>query len=100
MSALEPEIVEKAVLSPGECIFTGGWGPLIDTKRDLNHIHPRGYIAVSYVEELATKLLDMVPRSELEGLEEAVQHLAEMVEERDKRLAAYETLEETKAVAA
>ena len=101
MSALEPEIVEKGTLPPGECIFTKEWDGLIDTKRHLDYNHPvQGYIAVSYVQELATSLLDMVPRAELEAAQEAIAHLAEMVEEQGKRLEAYETLEETKAVAA
>ena len=101
MSALEPEIVEKALLAPGQCVLTGDWeGPFIDTKRQILWADPHGYLQVAYVQELATSLLDMVPRAELEAAQEAITHLSEMVEEQGKRLEAYETLEETKAVAA
>lgn len=74
MSALEPEIVEAGTLPPGECIFTGTRGPLIDTKRNIPLADPRGYIAVAYVEELG-KLCGMVSEKEVAELEETVEEL-------------------------
>ena len=73
--SLEPEIVEAGLLPPGECIFTGGRGPLIDTKRDIGLADPRGYISVSYVEQLARDLLDMAKFEDLQALIEEVEDL-------------------------
>ena len=73
--SLEPEIVEAGLLPPGECIFTGGRGPLIDTKRDIMLADPRGYISVSYVEQLARDLLDMAKFDDLQALIEEVEDL-------------------------
>lgn len=90
MSAMEPEIVEKGLLPPGECLFTGGFENLIDTKRDLNiPTRPRGYISAAYVEELARDNLGMVPEKDVEALREAVQHFADENEELKAELAAY-----------
>jgi len=73
--SLTPEIVEAGLLPPGECIFTGGRGPLIDTKRDIGLADPRGYISVSYVEQLARDLLDMAKFDDLQALIEEVEDL-------------------------
>jgi hypothetical protein len=73
--SLEPEVVEIGTLPPGECIFTGGRGPLIDTKRDIIHADPRGYISVSYVEQLARDLLNMAKFDDLQALIEEVEDL-------------------------
>ena len=75
MSALEPEIVEAGTLPPGECIFTGGRGPLIDTKRTIPLADPRGYISVSYVEQLARDLLNMAKFDDIQSLVEEVEDL-------------------------
>ena len=73
--SLEPEIVEAGLLPPGECIFTGGRGPLIDTKRDIMLADPRGYISVSYVEQLARDLLNMAKFDDIQSLVEEVEDL-------------------------
>lgn len=100
MSALEAQIVKKGTLPPGECIFTGEWDDLIDTGRDLDHVAPRGYIAVSYVRQLARDLLGMVDGEDLAGAQEAIQHLSEIIEEQQKELDAYHTIEEARKVIA
>jgi hypothetical protein len=78
--SLEPEIVEAGTLPPGECIFTGGRGPLIDTKRTIPLADPRGYISASYVEELARDLLGMVKFAEVQALVDRVEELEAEVE--------------------
>lgn len=97
MSALQPEIVEAGTLPPGECIFTGGRGPLIDTKRNIPMADPHGYISVSYVEELASSLLGMAKIDDISSLVEEVEQLREEVERYRDLKAALENLQEIAA---
>ena len=97
MSALEPEIVEAGTLPPGECIFTGGRGPLIDTKRTIPLADPRGYISVSYVEQLARDLLGMAKVDEISALITEVEQLRAEAEKYEDLRAALENLQEIAA---
>ncbi|HEU5115588.1 MAG TPA: hypothetical protein VFT74_02825 [Isosphaeraceae bacterium] len=73
-----PRIVEQATQPPGQCLFSQDiQGPFIDTEVGLPWHGPYGYISVAYIEAIAQDLLGMVPRREVEALEERMTALGE-----------------------
>ena len=64
---MDPHIVEKAAMPPGQCLFSGDLeGPYIDLGIVAPWVNPYGYLSVSYVEYLARDLLGMVSGKEVE----------------------------------
>lgn len=79
------EIVEKGVNNPGYCIFTKDLdGPYLDTGFWINEIDPYAYIHVPFVETMG-RAVGMVPKHEVEALQEKARLMAEeLVELREK----------------
>lgn len=91
---MDAHIVEKAPMPPGQCLFSQDIdGPWIDTGLVAPWIRPYGYLGVTYVESLARELLDMVSRSEVEKLSEALEAQAEEIESLKKTLDSMEQLQ-------
>lgn len=94
-------IVEKAELPPAKCAITGDIdGPFVDTESWLPEVDPRIYLHVPVVKQIARDLLGMVPEEDVQDLRDAVDHLSDLLEERNKELEAYRTIEEARKVVA
>ena len=94
---MDPRIVKQAERPPGQCLFSQDIdGPFIDLGIIAPWVRPHGYLSVSYVENLASDLLDMVPRKEVEErageLEERVKGYAEEIDRLREVISASETL--------
>lgn len=66
------KIVQKdsGLQAPGWCVFTHDIdGPFLDTERWINEVDPRGYVQVSFVEEMG-RAVGMISRSEVEAIQE------------------------------
>lgn len=87
------KIVDKATQAPAKCALTGDIdGPFIDTGCWLPEVDPYIYLHVPIVEQMARDLLGMVPEKEVAELEEAVEHLTEVVKEQRQELDAFKTV--------
>ncbi len=102
-------IVDRAEMPPAQCAITGDIdGPFIDTGSWAVHDIPtpdgwqlpRVYLHVPVVKQMARDLLGMVPEEDVQALREAVDHLSDLLEERNKELEAYRTIEEARKVVA
>ena len=70
------KIVDRATNPPAKCAVTGDIdGPFIDTGSWCQNVDPYIYLHVPWVEEVAWKLLDMIPKAEYEKLEERLEDL-------------------------
>ena len=109
---MEPYIVDQAPKAPGQCLFSQDIdGPWIDTGLVAPWVRPYGYLSVKYVERLAKKCLDFVPRSEvfegmdkiqgqLDHLGEEIQTLRETVESIEQLQSATDSMKELERMAA
>lgn len=85
-----PCIVEEAPKPPSRCLFSQDHdGPWIDTGIKAFGVHPYGYIGVRYVERLATDLLDMIPRSQVQTQIEDFERALDLQAERIKELESF-----------
>jgi hypothetical protein len=109
---MEPYIVDQAPKAPGQCLFSQDIdGPWIDTGLVAPWVRPHGYLSVKYVERLAKKCLDFVPRSEvfegmdkiqaqLDRLGEEIAALQETVESFEQLQSATDSMKELERMAA
>lgn len=79
---MEAHIVDKALMAPGKCAVTGDMdGPFIDTGSWARHHDPYIYLHVPLVEYYARELLGMVPKEDLDLVEEYVAACEKELEE-------------------
>lgn len=97
------EVVQTATNFPSRCIFTGDTeGPFLDTQtwlnaRQLDGVDPYAWISVAKVVDMG-RAVGMVPREDVERLEEQLQAHGEKVRELEKLLDAYTTIAEAEKV--
>ena len=98
-------IVDKSeVLNfPGVCVFTrDSEGPFLDTDtylnaRDLGGVDPYAYIHVQKVVDMG-RVVGMVPKEDVERLQERVEKQDERVRELEALLDAYTTIKDAEKV--
>jgi hypothetical protein len=89
------KVVEKAYHAPGMCVVSRDIdGPFVDLETwtgltDDAHL----YLHVPVAEEIG-RTVGMIPKGEVEGLQERVAELAEEIEKARRQIAAYEQLRE------
>ena len=95
---------ESEVLNfPGVCIFTrDSEGPFLDTDtylnaRELDGVDPYGYIHVQKVVDMG-RVVGMVPKEDVERLQEQLKQYGEKVAELEKLLEAYTTIKDAEKV--
>lgn len=79
---------------PYACAVTGrDDGPVVDFAIELDGVDPHLYLRLSVIEE-AGKLIGMVPKAEVEKLTQQLSDFAEEIVDLQKRVGAYEQIEE------
>jgi hypothetical protein len=82
---LKPKIVETAEKVPARCIVSSEIdGPFIDTGTYAGEMDPYIYLSVAYVTEVARDLLGMVPKQEVDDLNEQVNAMKVKLEQIEK----------------
>lgn len=79
---MDPRIVDSAQMPPGQCLFSGDIeGPFIDLGLRAPWVNPYGYLSVRYVEDIASKLLEMVPQARVSELEDQLAALGAEIDQ-------------------